>query len=146
MKGNDLKVLEKPLPPGGVEGVLFDALVSALRGAWGKERALTLSRLAEVAGVSRREVELCVEAYLEAFPFVVVSGGAGLWRPLGAEEVNAYLGSLRSRLKKLARRAWRVRRLASESGFVRGPGGFVDAPAVQCEFGFCLNPNPTTGE
>ena len=143
MKGNDLAVLEKPGAP--ADGV-FHSLVSALARAWGVERARTLADLAAACGVSRRDVEICLEENLEAFPFCVVSGSKGLWRPVRAEEVNAYLGSLRSRLKKVARRAWRVRRLASECGFVRTRGGFEDAPAVQGEFAFDCLLKPTTKE
>lgn len=116
---------------------VFYLIVNCLREARGEARAWTLKSLATVCGVSRRRVEKCIEEDLENFPFVVVSGSEGYFRPVNADQVNHYQAALNSRIRKLAIRKRAVRRLASESGFVRDGKRFMDPPSSQPEFDFC---------
>lgn len=116
---------------------IFHHIRAALRRAEGERQAVTLSQLADYAGTSRRVVEQLLEEHLEDLGFVVVSGSPGLWRPTSAEEVNHYLASLQSRLRKLALRRKRVKRMASLGGFARaGKELFENPPARQREFLF----------
>jgi len=105
---------------------LLEALRRRLAVAVGRERAVTLQALAEELGVSRREVELCIEDHLDRFPFVLVAGGCGVYRAAEAGDINAYLHSLHSRHRRMQIREATVRRKARASGWPEESGRFVD--------------------
>jgi hypothetical protein len=117
--------------------IIFSHIRAALKRAEGEAQAVTLAQLADYAGTSRRVVEQLLEERLEDLGFAVVSGSPGLWRPASADEVNHYLASLQSRLRKLAVRRKKVKRMAARDGFARaGKEHFENPPARQREFLF----------
>lgn len=119
-----------------INEIAWGLISRALSTCEGESRAFTISELASIGCISRRECEHLLENCLERLPFVVVSGTAGYWRPSSADEVEHYLASLRSRLVKLARRRRTIKRLALASGFVHEGGRIAPAPAKQREFLF----------
>jgi len=99
----------------------------------GAGNAITIEALGRHLGHgSRRETEQFLELHLGDLPFCVVSGANGYFRPEGAEDINHYCNSLRSRIKCLAIRHGTVIRAARKEGFQREGKRFVNA-TVQAE-------------
>lgn len=100
----------------------------------GAGNAIPIDMLKERMGYgSRRKTEQFIELHLCDLPFCIVSGASGYFRPEGAEDINHYCNSLRSRIKCLAIRHRTVVRAARREGFQREGNRFVNAPA-QAEF------------
>lgn len=107
---------------------LFLFIRDILNARQGKDNAITIGDLANAAGVSRREVEQVIELNLDEFPFPIVSGSAGLFIPVEADDVNRYLGQLESRLGAIGRRRKTVMAKAREFGLQFDGSAFVDNP------------------
>ena len=108
-----------------------DHLQAILAAATGESRAVTIQAMAELTGLGRREVEQALEIHLPDFPFALVSGSAGYYRPTDPGEINHYLSSLTSRLRALTRRQATVRAKALAAGWKEEGGRFVSAPVQQ---------------
>lgn len=107
----------------------YQRLTALLTGAVGRERAMTIERLQEAAGIpSRRTTEAMLESCLDRFPFAVVAGACGYYRPTEAADLNRYLENLRSRHVALAIRERTVRRKALADGWQREHNVFVCPP------------------
>jgi hypothetical protein len=105
----------------------LDRLSSALVSAIGPSNALTIDKLTERLGLSsRRETEMLIQDGLASLPFVVVASGLGYYRPSAADQVNAYIHSLRRRHEPLVRRERIVRHKALAAGYVLEGDTFVD--------------------
>jgi hypothetical protein len=117
------------------------AILDLLEDAHGPARAVTLDDMAMHAGTSRRQVEQYLEEHIDSLGFLVVSGTAGYFRPTNAEQVNHYLASLQSRLRKLAIRKRKVIRTALADGMQREGKVFHNQPAPQPVFREFLFPS-----
>lgn len=107
----------------------LSVLLSAHRG---RERAITIDAIQSRLGMrSRRETEQLIEDGLEALPFPLVACGQGLFVPVTADEINAYVESLESRHKHLWRRLSIVTDKATRAGFARFGKAFTDANPQQ---------------
>ena len=107
-------------------------LSDALRNRYGAERALTIAQIGALLGHRcRRETEAFLELHVGDLPFCVVSSVYGYYRPAGAEDINHYRNSIRSRIRCLAIRARTVSRAAAAEGWQREGKQFVDAPIAQ---------------
>ena len=112
----------------------FPHVVAMLEHAHGEHNALTLDEITARAGLpTRRTAEELFETRLSLFPYPVVAGGAGYFRPLHARNLNAYINSLRSRAVKCFLRARKVRRLALKAGWPMEGRAFAEPPK-QLEF------------
>jgi len=107
----------------------MDELIHILRDALGPEKAVTLDRMAELLGMTRRMVEQLIEDHLRDLPFAVVAGGGGYYRPTAPAHLNAYLHNLHSRHRRMQIREAIVRRKARAEGWAEEAGGFVRQPA-----------------
>jgi hypothetical protein len=107
------------------EQAAFARISAILAERVGEARAITIDDLARAAGLVagdrplRRLVEHVLETRFEDFPFLLVSGAPGYWRPTDPAELNRYDASLQSRLVKLCLRRRTLRRKAPANGFVR---------------------------
>jgi len=112
------------------EAEWFRKIVEILRHChFGAAAGITLDALTEQAGVScRRITERIMEERLADFPFAVVSGNTGYFRPTMAVEINRYRKSLRSRAIKMFLRDRTVGRKSLMEGFIRQGREFVDRP------------------
>lgn len=108
---------------------LLGRLIAILTSCMGPDQAVTLENLANILAVSRREVEQLIEENLGHFPFVLIAGSEGLYRPTEAGQINAYLHNLHSRHHKMAMREETVRRKAASSGWNQDETGLFRAPA-----------------
>jgi len=107
----------------------LDRLSSLLVGAIGPARAITIDELTERLGFTqRRETEILIQDGLAALPFVVVADGHGYYRPCSADQINAYIHSLRRRHEPLVRRERIVHVKALAAGYVLEGDAFVDPP------------------
>lgn len=104
---------------------VFTILREELRARTGQERAITIDRLAGLCGVSRRKIEVILECRFADFPFALVTGDGGCFRPKDAAELNHYDASLRSRIRCIAIRIRTLRRAAKAEGYLREAGRFV---------------------
>jgi hypothetical protein len=71
-----------------------------------------------VQATDKRPIEKLLEEHLEDFPFIFVSCGRGVYIPTSAEDINAYLDSLRSRQSKVYHRIKRLKAKAIDAGYV----------------------------
>ena len=79
--------------------------------SWGRDRAVTIGALAELAGTSRRAVELAKDALIDdGAP--VASGPEGIWLSESAGELESVIESGRRRLVSQYLRLRRLRRTA----------------------------------
>jgi len=108
-------------------------ITAALSQALGPDRACTIAALCEQCACGRREMEQFLEDNLEKFPFVVVAGGRGYYRPVEAQQINSYLRNLHSRHRRMQIREATVRRRARLDGWSEQPTGFFEAEAKQLE-------------
>jgi len=107
----------------------FQAICWLLRDARGVENAMTLDEITARAGLpNRRTTEELMEQRLQDFPYPLVSGGAGYFIPTQAEQINAYLRSLRSRALKCFIRARNVSSKAIAQGWKREGKWFAKPP------------------
>jgi hypothetical protein len=119
----------------------LDAIIPALQAASGPALALTIERLALIAGVGRREMEQLIEDRIGDLPFLVVAGGRGYYRPTEAKQINGYLSNLHSRHRRLQVREQRVRRRARLDGWDLAPSEKrFEAPPSQASFPFAAEP------
>jgi hypothetical protein len=108
----------------------FERIRAILAARHGAGQAATIDELAAAAEISRRACEHILETRFEQFPFLLVSGTSGYFRPVSAEELNTYYNSLQSRLVKLAMRRRTLRRKAATNGFRRDGKCWVALPVV----------------
>lgn len=118
----------------------------------GESSAITIDDLAKAAGLSRvdkhgalvplrRSAEQILEERFAEFPFLLVSGARGYYRPSHAGELQRYYNSLRSRLVKLCLRQRTLRAKAATCGFVRQDGTWAQAAqAAQVEMPYFTAP------
>jgi len=110
----------------------FAAVVEILRHAWGHQAGITIEQITHQAGIpNRRTTEKLFETRLADFPFLIVSGSTGYFRPVAAAEINAYRRSLRSRAIKDFLRAKLVMRKAMSEFWPRNGSEFEDAVATR---------------
>ena len=95
----------------------FEQVCRLLSTCRGGIRAMTIDKIRTELGVDRRLVEELLETRLADFPFVLVSGSAGYFIPVNAEDINDYYASLGSRMIKLHVRRKRVRNKAIAKGW-----------------------------
>lgn len=112
---------------------IVSAVQRALELADCADKAVTIDGIAVAVGVPRRMVEIVIEEHAHEFPFPIVAGHRGLWRPTKADEINHYQASLRSRCIQIFRRRRTQRRKAQQAGFEFRGGRFFDPPAMQTE-------------
>jgi hypothetical protein len=72
-----------------------------------------------------------VESALGKFPFLLVAGSCGYWRPTSAEQINSYLRSLHRRHKAMQIREKTVIRKSLLEAWPRENGWFVDPSNMQ---------------
>lgn len=110
------------------------ALVTAeLEHRFGEDNAITIDRLCAATGLRRRDCEELLEMKLSAFPFVIVAGSSGYFRPTSADQINHYLNSLQSRCVKVFLRRRTVMQKAKREGYPREGKLFTDPPSKQGE-------------
>jgi hypothetical protein len=107
---------------------LFHRVRSILSAARGKDSAVPLAVLADQCCVSRREIEQVIEQRLEEFPFLLVAGAGGYFRPQTADDLNQYLHNLHSRHRRMQIREQTVRRKAISAGWIDAAGRFISPP------------------
>lgn len=124
---------------------IFDTLCHLLAGAFGPERALTIDEMALAIGCTkshpateaevpdRRPVEEILEKHLRDFPFLLVAGSQGYYRPTAADQINRYKHNLRSRHEKLKLREDIVDVKAAAEGWPAAGDWFCDPPSRQGE-------------
>lgn len=112
-----------------LDQAIFERIRQILASAVGPSRGVTIDRLAEMCHTHRRKIETIIECRLEDFRFPIVSGDFGYCRATRAEDLNAYHGSLMSRIRCIGLRIVTTRRLARAAGFVWQHGRFVSANA-----------------
>ena len=110
------------------ESPSWSVVCSALSVARGEGNSITIGRLAAMAGLPRREVEVLLECHWASLPFTVVAGPRGLFRPTSPDELDHYLAALRSRIRCIAIRHAATRRVAQREGWLRQDRRFVAAP------------------
>ncbi len=113
--------------------VLVDQVSRILSSHRGPQAAITLADMAAAVGTSRREMETLIEHSLDRFPFPVAAGSRGYYVVTNADQVNAYLSSLRGREFALYRRVRTLRHKATAAGFRRVGNAFEDPPSRQPE-------------
>lgn len=107
----------------------YGAVCEILHECRGPEKALTLAELTRRAGIPERRVtEHLIETHMGRFPWPLVAGSCGYHIPTSAEQINAYLESLRSRAVKCFLRAKTVRRRALAAGWQRDGKRFAGQP------------------
>ena len=118
--------------------VAFCRMRNILALRFGENAAITIDELAMASGLSRvdkhgalvpmrRHAETILEERFSEFPFLLVSGARGYYRPANPGELARYYNSLRSRLVKLCLRQRTLRAKAATSGFVREAGTWATA-------------------
>jgi hypothetical protein len=105
---------------------IFETLVGVLALAMGPAHAVTLDDMAVRLGVCRRTVEQVIQERLERFPFALVAGSDGYYRPTCAEQINAYRASLRRRHLPLKQREETVTAKAAAEGWRLEGDTFVE--------------------
>lgn len=110
------------------EQELFARIRARLVHARGSALAVTLPELARELGARRRNVEIIINRRRADFPFLLVSGGAGLFVPTADAELNRFLHSLHSRHREMQRTEAIARRKALATGWRFEDGRFI-APA-----------------
>ena len=108
---------------------IVDSVKRILARCWGPTNALTLAAIAEQVTASRRDVEATIEHNLDAFPFPLVSGAAGIYIPTNADCINRYLHSLHSRHRRMQIREETTRRKAKACGWKEQDGKFINPAA-----------------
>lgn len=95
------------------DDALYDRLEALLATATGVANAITIDRLAMQLGFTkkhpatgaevpdRRPIEMAIEQWFARFPFILVTGGAGVYVATGPEDINAFLDNIRGRHAKL---------------------------------------------
>jgi len=110
----------------------FEPVNRILAAAVGRRQAVPIAELVERAGIpSRRLAERLLELCLDRFPFLLVAGPRGYFRPTSADDINAYLHGLHSRHDRLAQRERTVRRRARLEGWPQRDAAFYDPPTTQ---------------
>lgn len=110
----------------------FHALARILQFARGPEQAITLDALTERLCVpSRRYTEQILQHRLRELPYCIVAGSPGLFRPTSAEQINAYIASLRKRHLPLREREETVVHKALAEGWPRDAEWFTPRPQQQ---------------
>lgn len=122
----------------------FEMMVRALEIRVGEQYAITIDELAIVAGLwkleknengvlvkkpIRRSAEHILETRFGDFPFLIVSGSSGYFRPDHPEQVEHWWRTCHSRIKALGIRMHTGRIKAAASGFrYCGSGKFSRVP------------------
>jgi hypothetical protein len=107
----------------------FMAVIRVLANSRGAGNALTLDEITARAGLpNRRTTETLIETKLSDFPYPLVANGAGYFIPTRADDINDYLGSLRSRAMKCFLRMRSVSRKAVAQGWKREGKWFARPP------------------
>jgi hypothetical protein len=101
------------------QNTAFITVTSILEATSGEETAVTIATLCMSTGLKRRNMEELLQVRLSDFPFLVVSTGAGYFRPRSEEEINHCLASLQSRAINLFLRKRTIIRNALRSGYPR---------------------------
>lgn len=107
---------------------IYSQLCQQLQGCRGRDQAKTLAVLADAIGCSRREVEQCIEHNLGEFPWPIVAGANGMFIPVDADDLNAYIHQLHSRHRRMQLREATVRRKARQAGWPEVAGKFIERP------------------
>jgi hypothetical protein len=100
-----------------------DSLVKLLSKAIGPDAGITIDTIAERLSLSRRSTEILLQTNLANLPFVVVADSHGYYRPTDADQINAYIHSLRHRHMPLKKREEITQEKASAEGFELTPEG-----------------------
>jgi len=105
------------------------AVARILAGARGVNGAVTIDELTNRAGITERRItETLLEERWADFPFVLVSGAAGIYQPAEAEDLNRFVHSQRSRALKCFLKAKRTVRKAVAHGWKREGRTFARPP------------------
>lgn len=108
---------------------VFDRAVRILSRAIGRDRAITIAQLVDLLELpNRRAVEQLIETRLSDFPFPIVSGSAGVYRPDSVDDLNAYRANLTSRMRAIRLRIDTVTQAALNEGWLIEANAFVAAP------------------
>ena len=83
----------------------FDRLVALLESRKGKDNGVTINAITHLLNFpNRRYTEHLIESRFLDFPWVVVAGNNGIYRPANVGEINTYANNLRKRLAAIRRR------------------------------------------
>ena len=91
-----------------------------LQGHRGRARAVQADRLAEMLGMDERRLRLTIKHLVEDHPFLIGSSTTppyGFFIPENEEEINEVVRGLFSRLKSLALRISRLKKISVEQIF-----------------------------
>lgn len=119
---------------------IYKRLVKILSNAQGKERAIKIDSLAMRLGLTklhpvtrvpvpdRRPVEQTLTEYWDRFPFLLVSGSAGVWIATCADDLNSFIHNIRTRHTALRHKDDVTCRKARAFGYAWQDDRFVDPP------------------
>ena len=88
---------------------------------WGVEHAQTIGSLADLTGLSRRQVEVALQSLAASGAYPVIAGPRGVYLASSPDEVDAYASALRARLTHQAHRIRGLRRCARAMRTIEQP-------------------------
>lgn len=111
--------IAQPAPLGELTAVERE-IIDLLSGHRGKERAIAMAALADLVGLSTRTLQMRIKHLIEAHGVLIGSATGephGYYLITDPEEVRASVGQLEHRLKSLAVRISRIKKVSVEDVF-----------------------------